>query len=288
MTGPLRARVAQTNWRQNQPPWRLIYDAGSAVSSVACCSCPCGSSPACSPRSCWRASWRGTTTPTSRRSTRRRRSCSCRHTSSPRRGALRRLTLAIVATAIVAFHIWAVTPHDRECGLGGADCRGVAGRRRANLRNSNPTKELLATELLATDADLLLVQELTPEWVDASARDRRRTRVPILIRAAAGRPREWHGHLLPAAAEPTAHRVHGGLADYGGVGSRRRPERGDRERPCDRAFARHRAPRRECRRDRSRHVVAAAAPDRRRRLQRDAVQPHDAPHGRPRASERGR
>jgi endonuclease/exonuclease/phosphatase (EEP) superfamily protein YafD len=78
----------------------------------------------------------------------------------------RRMALAIVATAIVAFHVWAVAPT-----IGSADSVAQTAVElrvvSANVRYSNPTPEKLATELLATDADVLLVQELTPEWVDA-------------------------------------------------------------------------------------------------------------------------
>ena len=75
----------------------------------------------------------------------------------------RRFALAIVATVIVAFHVWAVAPTIGSVDpvAGDAELRVVT----ANLRYSNPTPEALATELLAVDADVLLVQELTPEWV---------------------------------------------------------------------------------------------------------------------------
>jgi endonuclease/exonuclease/phosphatase (EEP) superfamily protein YafD len=80
----------------------------------------------------------------------------------------RRYGLAVVATLVVVFHLGSVVPS-----VGSAE--EVTGAARsaprlrvlsANVLHSNPTKARLTRELLAADADVVLLQETTSGWLD--------------------------------------------------------------------------------------------------------------------------
>ena len=58
----------------------------------------------------------------------------------------------------------------------------------ANVRYTNPTPERLARELLAADADIVLLQEVTPRWIDVLTAAGFDTRYPYSARKVSSTP----------------------------------------------------------------------------------------------------
>ena len=156
----------------------------------------------------------------------------------------------------------------------------------ANVRFTNPTPERLARELLAADADVVLLQEVTHGGSRCSTRPGSTAATPTgstvlldpgglavysrlpLTGVADHRPAVLADH--PGEHRVPRHPRHG----------RRRARRRVRRRACA-ATTRGRQPDRP-------HPLPAAAADRRRRLQRQSVQPDDASDDGPRARQRAR
>lgn len=80
----------------------------------------------------------------------------------------RRRALAVVGAVLVAFHLaWVIPPLLRRQTIPDAARRAPHVRVvTANLRYDNERKAQLAEQLLALDADVLLLQEVTPQWWD--------------------------------------------------------------------------------------------------------------------------
>jgi endonuclease/exonuclease/phosphatase (EEP) superfamily protein YafD len=103
----------------------------------------------------------------------------------------RRYALAVLMTGVVLVHAIAVFESVGEAEPVPAAARAAPRLRllSTNVRYTNPTPERLARELLAADADVLLVQEVTPEWgrvFDAAGFDERYPHVEIWPRRDAG------------------------------------------------------------------------------------------------------
>jgi endonuclease/exonuclease/phosphatase (EEP) superfamily protein YafD len=80
----------------------------------------------------------------------------------------RRFLLAGIATAVVGFHVLVVATSIGSVAPIPADLRDGPRLRvlSANVRYTNPEPEALARELLAADADVVLLQEITPRWIE--------------------------------------------------------------------------------------------------------------------------
>jgi endonuclease/exonuclease/phosphatase (EEP) superfamily protein YafD len=80
----------------------------------------------------------------------------------------RRYTLAALTTVVVGFHAWSVIGSVGDAQSVSAAARAAPRLRlvSANVYNENAEPERLARELLATRADVLLLQEITPRWRD--------------------------------------------------------------------------------------------------------------------------
>jgi endonuclease/exonuclease/phosphatase (EEP) superfamily protein YafD len=95
----------------------------------------------------------------------------------------RKYALATVATAVVLFQILSVVPSIGRPEAISAAARAAPRLRvlSANVRFSNPAKARLARELMQPHADVVLLQEITPGWLDvldeAGFDDRYRYRV---------------------------------------------------------------------------------------------------------------
>ena len=91
---------------------------------------------------------------------------------APLAASMRRPVLTVAALCLVVIHLsWVVPP------MFGAEAVPAAahGAPRvrvltANLSFDNPTPDLLARELLEHDADVLVLQEVTPQWVEVLER----------------------------------------------------------------------------------------------------------------------
>jgi endonuclease/exonuclease/phosphatase (EEP) superfamily protein YafD len=79
----------------------------------------------------------------------------------------RRFPLAVVALVGVVFHVWAIAATVGNAEPITADARAAPRLRviSANLKFDNFAQERLAREVLAADADVVFLQELTPRWL---------------------------------------------------------------------------------------------------------------------------